>query len=83
MKDLNELIKERDTLTKELMKSIKIRQAYNLDNDGVLKVQFVKPSGALMSETGRHIVRLLIDGVECKCVPLPEYNKLIAGEYNG
>jgi len=41
----------------------------------VVTVQIIKPSGASMQETHRHIVHIRIDDELVTSLPLPEYNE--------
>jgi hypothetical protein len=68
-----------NALSAELERSILIRKHFNLGNDGVITTRKIKPAGASMTETHKHIVRIYKDGSlvdECK---LPEFNAIFEG----
>jgi len=67
--------KEIEKLSKELCGSLSVRREFDLPMEGVVTVQIIKPSGASMQETHRHIVHIRIDDELVTSLPLPEYNE--------
>ena len=61
MNSLQRLQAESKQLADRLFKQLAIRKAYNIPKGGTLMYKVIKPSGVLMSDTKRHIVKIYVD----------------------
>lgn len=73
MSTLAEKYDQASKLSRDLEQSIKIRKTFKLGNSGTVIMQKIKPPGASMSETHKHLVRIFIDGDLVKEMKLKTY----------